>query len=193
MHRIYETSAFILSSIPRGEADRQLLLYTREFGLIWATAQGLRELKSKLRYSLQIYSRSTVSLVRGRTGWRVTNARLEQSYFSVLVGTEKNVILGRVHSLLRRLVRGQESHHALFDALREGFSFLINAPETSLQEAELLLVLCTLHHLGYLGDSAMSHMLLTSGFWNLEAISEVTRERRTLIKSVNESLRLSHL
>src|SRR3989344_5676480 len=85
-HHIYETDAFVFSALPHGEASRYMVLYTREFGLVRAAAQGLRELKSKLRYSLQPFSLSVVNLVHGRSGWRIVNARLAKNYFTEFDG-----------------------------------------------------------------------------------------------------------
>lgn len=193
-HHIYETKAFVFGSFPSREADRQLLLYTRELGLIYATAQGVRELKSKLRYSLQPYSLSVINLVHGRSGWRITNARLESNYFAeIRASNDRLAVLARIQRLLRRLLQGEESHPALFDSLLSGFGFLVAVPEDSVAHAELLIVLCILHNLGYLGASPMLSALLVSGFWNLEAVKEVSRLRPTLLQTVNDSLRSSHL
>ena len=71
MHTIFETDCFVISSSPQGEANKQLDLLTRDFGLIRATAQGVRWLKSKLRYSLTDFSFTHASLVRGKEFWRV--------------------------------------------------------------------------------------------------------------------------
>ncbi|HEY4499415.1 MAG TPA: recombination protein O N-terminal domain-containing protein [Candidatus Paceibacterota bacterium] len=193
-HHIYETKALILGSTPSREADRQLLLFSREFGLIYATAQGVRELKSKLRYSLQPYSLSSINLVHGRSGWRITNARLETNFFfDTRESNARLTVLARVSALLWRLLTGQERNEVFFDSLIPGIRFLAQLPETSLPEAELLLVLCILHHLGYLGESGTLSSILVSGFWNLEAVFKVSRMRTMLVHTVNESLRASHL
>jgi len=64
MHHIYHTHGFILSSRNNGEANRMLMIYTREMGLIRAVAQGIRLHKSKLRFTLQDFSYVNVDLVR---------------------------------------------------------------------------------------------------------------------------------
>lgn len=193
-HHIYETKAFVLSAFPSGEADRYLILYTREFGLVRASALGLREIKSKLRYSLQPFSLSVVNLVRGRTGWRVVNARLLMNYFSEFRGAQvRQVVLARAFLLLKRLLHGEERNENLFTALLTGFTFLAEVADESLAEAELLLALRILHHLGYVGESPMLSSLLVSATWNLEAVAEARRQRIAAVRTVNESLRASQL
>ena len=193
-HHIYETRAIILSTSPSGEADKSISLYTREFGLVRATAQGVRELKSKLRYSLQPGSLSVINLVRGRGGWRITNARLEENLFSALRSSHARLtVFARIQRLLVRMLQGEEKNVALFEELERGFSFLSKASELSLPEAELLLVLCVMHYLGYIGQSPALSMLLEKGFWGAEAIAEAARQRRALVRHVNESMRISQL
>ena len=66
MHHIYHTEAFVLGSRNVGEANKMLSLYTRELGLVYAHAQGIRLGKSKLRFGLQDFSHATVDLVQGK-------------------------------------------------------------------------------------------------------------------------------
>ncbi len=49
-------------------------IFTRELGLVRATAQGIRLEKSKLRYSSQLYSFGIFSFVHGKEFWRLTSA-----------------------------------------------------------------------------------------------------------------------
>src|SRR3989338_7449061 len=75
MYQKYHTDALVLGSREIGEADRMLLLFTREFGLVRGRCGGVRAGKSKMRYALQNYSLATVALVRGKLGWRLAGAR----------------------------------------------------------------------------------------------------------------------
>ena len=74
MHAIHTTPGFIIGSRPYGEAGKMLSIFTRDFGLVTATAQGIRLERSKLRYHAQDLSFGSFSLVRGREFWRLTSA-----------------------------------------------------------------------------------------------------------------------
>ena len=123
-----------------------------------------------------------------RDAWLKTNF-----FFDTRESNARLTVLARVSALLWRLLTGQERNEVFFDSLIPGIRFLAQLPETSLPEAELLLVLCILHHLGYLGESGTLSSILVSGFWNLEAVFKVSRMRTMLVHTVNESLRASHL
>src|ERR1700733_8051707 len=73
-HRIYTTSGFVVESRPYGEAGKILSIFTRDLGMVNAAAQGIRLVRSKLRYHAQDFSLAKFSLVRGRDLWRVVGA-----------------------------------------------------------------------------------------------------------------------
>lgn len=103
-----------MGSGPSGEASKIYSIYTEDFGLIRAKAQGVRLVQSKLRYSLDDYAFCAFSLVKGREVWRLTGAESVS-----MTGSDRasSRIRARILSLVRRLVQGEESNAALFKAL----------------------------------------------------------------------------
>ncbi|MDO8593898.1 MAG: recombination protein O N-terminal domain-containing protein [bacterium] len=124
-HHLYHTLGFILGSEGRGEANKSFTLLTKDLGLISATAQSVREERSKLRYGLQELSLSELTLVRGKDIWRLTGAALVDNLFlSFRDSPEITALFGRVFRLLRRLVAGEEKNERLFTVIAETSSFL---------------------------------------------------------------------
>lgn len=192
MHHIYETKSFILGFQASGEADKRFSLYTENFGLVFATAQGVREIKSKLRYSLQPYSFSVINLVKGRTGWRITNARLEKTFFS-RSDRQRTLIVARIFALLKRMLHGEEPNSKLFEVLSEGLQYLSASQNPALPEVELVFVLRILYSLGYVGSSPSWGKSFTTDPWGEELLFAAKSARKSLLSSVNESLKASHL
>ena len=83
LHHIYHTEGFVLSGQSVGEANKYFRIFTKDFGMVGAMAQGIRLLQSKLRYSLQDYSYSKISLVRGKQVWRIVGAIKEKIFTSL--------------------------------------------------------------------------------------------------------------
>jgi recombinational DNA repair protein (RecF pathway) len=111
-YAIYTTHGFVLSSAPSGEASKTYAIYTQDFGLIFARAQGVRLLSSKLRYSLDNYIFGKFSLVKGKEVWRITGAEAEPVRVDSLARA-------RILNLVRRLVQGEEKNEKLFESLLE--------------------------------------------------------------------------
>lgn len=192
-YHVYTTGAFVLSARNIGEANRFFLLFTRDLGLVHATAQGIRKEISKLRYSLQQFSLSEISLVKGKDVFRITSSKpIDNFYFSL--ASEKREVGVRVFSLLRRLIQGQEPNEDLFDKVLAGMEFLrnTNLDQKKILDFERVLVFRILDSLGYI-EKDLDVELLFSGQWNQAVLQKVADKRRVVVFSINRSLAESHL
>lgn len=114
-HHIYHTTALILLTKERGEANKRVTLLTRELGLVHAIAQGIRYEKSKLRFALQELSLARVDLVRGRDVWRITSAQSIHSFASECLVAQKKNTTERVIGTILRFYLGEDVHETVFD------------------------------------------------------------------------------
>lgn len=138
-YAVYTTRGFILGSAPSGEASKIYTIYTEDFGLVRAKAQGVRLLASKLRYNLDDFVFGSFSLVRGKELWRLTGAE------TASLEPENAPLRARILSLVRRLVQGEERNDGLFKALT-----LLAQEEAADTDAEVRILSAVLASLGYL-------------------------------------------
>ena len=194
-YHIYHTEAIILDSRPFGEGDRLLHCYTRELGYVVAHAKSLRELRSRLRYSLQTFAHAEIDLIRGKHGWKLISARPLSQHQSLLEHARKRTILAQHTQLVRRLIQGEESHATLFDDLLAALRFLdLREVEEEFRAAELLFVVRLLERLGYWEGKEELALLLTPNVWDsTDALHLVTRERTHVLTAVNAALRATQL
>ena len=192
MHHIYHTEGIILGSKPYGEAGEYYFIFTRDLGMIYASAQGVRKMSSKLRFILQDFAYVKVDLVQGKDFWRVTSAsktnKLEQ--LSKNRGTLE--VVSNIAKLLKRLLAGVEPNQALFSDLVNGFSVLEKSAKEELQNIEIILVLRILNNLGYIGDNAVLQNLIKSPFEE-NLIFEVTKSKSQVLSQINKALKETHL
>jgi DNA repair protein RecO len=195
MHHIYHTEAFVLGSRAKGEDSKLLFLYTRELGLIYAHAQGVRKLSSKLRFTLQDLSRAQVDLVRGKEIWRVTTAVPVHSYAHLRRVRESERILARVATLLIRLVTGEEANAEVYDALARTYA-LLEVEGKSAEDYRALELLCVariLTALGYLSRATPGIVSeANQGETIPEEFSDIAYQHR-LIRDINQALAASQL
>ncbi len=140
-YRTYTTDALILGSFEGVAADRTVTLFTREAGLVFARAVSVRRESSKLRYGLQDFSRVTVSLVRGRRGWKVVGAERSENLYFRAADRDRRAALLRILRLVRRLVRGEGGDRPLYDRLLDGLALLAQAGAQELSGVEQALAL----------------------------------------------------
>ncbi len=184
MHHIYTTPAFIIHSSPYGEAGKFLLLFTKDFGMIGVTAQGIRLTQSKLRYHTQDSSFSNVSIVRGKDVWRLTGAH-------ELEHMKHTLPFLKILKLLKRLLHGEEKNEKLFGIIEELYRSSIN--EDRFDTVECLTVLRILSTLGYIQTTSELESFLENNLINKEILDQFMLIKPQVIQIVNASLKESQL
>jgi recombinational DNA repair protein (RecF pathway) len=183
MHHIYTTKGFVVHSTPHGESGKFLLIFTKDFGMIGATAQGIRLDKSKLRYHIQDFDLANISIVRGKEVWRLTGAH-ELEHEKI---TKVHV---RVLILLRRLLQGEDKNEKLFEIIDELYKTKITE---DVESVESLTVLRILNSLGYVKDNKLFTELLSTHEVTPEFIDYTKQHKSLIIKEINTALKESHL
>lgn len=192
MHHIFHTEAFVVEARQMKEADRMLVLYTRDLGLVHAHARGIRNTRSRLRYGLQEYSRAKVDLVRGKDIWRLTSATPITAHTQLRKNKSSFVVMHQALKLVSRLAGGEEAHPDIFDDLVAGFALLEHATADTREAIELVLILRILSQLGYVSDTSNLARYL-SGTFNPQALAGEQLPRQTMLAEINRALRESHL
>jgi DNA repair protein RecO (recombination protein O) len=188
-YHIYTTNALVLSHAPRREADRVYSILTQDFGLIRASAGGVRKESSKLRGSLEPFSFSSISLVRGKEFWRITSAKINFTLKEALGDKEMTQAFARVLSLVERLLVGEATHPEIYNILEHTTRFV---RENSLEseDVEIFMLINILSELGYI---SRDQSLGVIGEMSPDKIALIKEERRKFIEVINKGLRESSL
>ncbi len=164
--------------------------------MVGAMAQGVRLLQSKLRYSLQDYSYSKISLVRGKHVWRIVGAIKEKNIRETLIGDQdkfKTVV--KIFALLGRLVRGEEKNESLFGHIITACEFMEkeNLDKNFLRNCEYIFIMRILWCLGYMVESKDFKEFFESNNWTKELISKMSAVSREAVSQINKALKETQL
>lgn len=184
-HHIYTTHGFILTSYPSKESDKVMALFTRDLGLVFASARGVRKTGSRLTNILCDLNLVKVSLVRGKRNWRLTTATLVEAVTPALRGRRKSLAsISRISNLVSKLVRGEDKNVELFNIIEESIRSLVREDfeESNLPDWELLVVAKLLSSLGYLSKDSVP-----------KGILEAREDRKKFLVFVNEGIHASGL
>ena len=221
-HHIYHTSALIIGSYQAREANRHFKLFTKEFGLLTASAQSVRAPLSKLRGGLALFSLSDVAMIHSKSGWRLTNAIEKKAYWPHIRGTPstsvtpstpgtaaaegtttganaKKRIAASIAQLIDRLVNGEEKHEKLFDQLVEFFEFLTKEAldEKTMRAFECVAVLRIMSELGYIASNPEIAPFLENGGVATKIdehmLAHAAKSRPILLSHINNALKVSQL
>ncbi|MFH1402325.1 MAG: DNA repair protein RecO [Patescibacteria group bacterium] len=202
MYNIYQTDGIILGGFNQREANRFFYIFSENLGLIKATAQSARELKSKLRYGLQDFALSRFSLARGQGVWRITNVEFKDSlYYSFRNDKKKLCIVANILILLKKLLAGEKRNEKLYQIIIQAFAFLEQAELSAknIQNFENIILTRILHNLGYFDekkkekDAMIYRGFLQTSDWNEDLLKKMDDIKTQAILEINESLRLTNL
>lgn len=109
---LYQTEGIILNRMDAGEADRILIVFTKEFGVLKLFARGVRRLRSKLNNFLNLFSHVRIGFVSGKDMWHLVDAEDLGRFDEGKLET-----LGRAANFLERFCRGEGKEPLLWEAL----------------------------------------------------------------------------
>lgn len=192
-YHIYTTDGIILKRATFGEANSLLYILTSELGLIIASAQAARLFNSKLRPALQEYSMVSVSCIKGKNGWKVTNV-IEKENFFFDYPPYCHRTLSQIVAVLLKMIPGELPHKEIFNTVKTGFEFLKTVQEKDVSNFEIVTVLRILKQLGYVGNHKdLEVFLKNSTEWNTEILDLISEKKKNVIPIINKALRESHL
>lgn len=197
MYSKTHTRAIVLGHHDVSEASRVYRLFTQDLGMVFARCQSSRNVQSRHRYGLQLLSVCDVSLVKSKSGWRVTNVTpLASLHTAHKNNPHARALVVRVLALVRRMVVGEEQGVELFNLVWNGLVFLEKEKISveNLKWFEALFVLRILNVLGYVqNDETYASHLAPSTEFSLELIESFAPAHRLAISEINRALEASHL
>ena len=189
MRHKYETRGIVLARVPAGETHARLALLTEDLGIVWARATSVRRPGGKLAASLVTFAESSLVLVAGREGWRITGAVLVENWFKRFPEPGARRSAARVAGLALRLSPGEAPNIALLPVLRNFFNALVRDGTASYEGAELVAVAGILAALG-LDDGAI---LSADVSFSPERLARALSERERYIIRINRGIAASGL
>jgi len=192
MHHIHHTEGIILGSGNFGETEKYYYIFTLDLGMIYASAQGVRKLSSKLRFVLQDFTYIKIDLIKGKDFWRITSAsktnKLENLFKPGILEVFVNIL-----RLLKRLLAGEYPNEDLFIDLINGLSILEKSKTVDeLHNIEVIIVLRILNNLGYIGHSNILKDFIKSPFEE-DLVFKVSQNRIKILYQINKALKETHL
>jgi DNA repair protein RecO len=188
---MYTTEALVCGTFNRNTADRSYLLFTKEAGMLYAEARSVREERSRQRMALQDFSLVRVSLIKGKSSWKIGSIESQRNFFS---SASDKAARGSVVSLtrfLRRFFSGQEAAPALFEYVATALA-LLSAETAGREFIESVVQLHILHSLGYVDGSFVPTFMKEESLLNISQYN--TAETQALLDAlIDKAVSTSHL
>lgn len=111
------TEVVVLRHTDWGEADRLLVLFSREGGKLRAVAKGVRKMHSRKAGHLEPFTRVKLMLAHGRDFWIVTQAEMIDAYLPVREDLLRTGYAAYILELLDRFTYEEGENRALYQLL----------------------------------------------------------------------------
>jgi DNA repair protein RecO (recombination protein O) len=115
--RTYRVEAVVLRRVDFGEADRVLVLYTRERGKLPVVAKGVRRMSSRMAGHLELFTQSELMLAKGANLDVVTQAESRNSFRAVREDLTRTSTAYLIAELTDALTEEALEQPELFDLL----------------------------------------------------------------------------
>lgn len=111
------------------EADRLLVLFSREAGKLRAVAKGVRKLHSRKAGHLEPFTQVKLLLARGRDFWIVTQAETVDAFLPIREDLLRTAYAAYVIELLDRFTYEEGENRGLFHLLVETLQRIAHLPD----------------------------------------------------------------
>ena len=186
-YQTYTTEALVCGTWSKNTSDKSYLLFTKDAGMLYADARSVREEKSKQRFALQEFSHIKVSLVKGKSGWRIGSVEaLGNHYTNAHDKLARGSVVG-VYRWLRRFLKGEEAMPELYDYVFEALSVL-SSDVRERNDLDAVVKLRILTELGYVDRKRVPELVLQSPQSNIDGLTSHQKAVDTLLShAVNSS------
>ena len=167
-YKTYSGDAFVIGRRNFKEADRILILFTRDFGKISLIAKGVRKLTSRKRGGIEVFNKIKFFAVKGKNLDILTEVQMMNGFDEVRINLRRMSVGYYFCEVISRTTQEAEKHPELFEILEKYFNKL----ETSRNLKKLRL-------------DFVKEVLVAIGFWpggtemiNPDKILESVTERK---------------
>ncbi len=123
------TEVVILRHTNWGEADRLLVLFSREAGKLRAVAKGVRKMHSRKAGHLEPFTRVKLLMAHGRDFWIVTQAETVDAYLPIREDLVRTAYAAYVVELLDRFIYEEGKNYPVYQLLVETLERIATLPD----------------------------------------------------------------
>jgi DNA repair protein RecO (recombination protein O) len=127
--RTLHTEVVVLRHTDWGEADRLLVLFSREAGKLRSVAKGVRKLRSRKAGHLEPFTYVKLLLAAGRDFWIVTQAETVEAYLPIREDLVRTAYAAYVIELIDRFTYEEGENRPLFQLLVDTLGRISTLPD----------------------------------------------------------------
>ncbi len=135
MFNRYKTESVFLTLKDRGESNKFLTAYTKDFGKINVFAKAIRKKESKLRFGASIFILNEIEFIEGKNYRTLTDVKILDNFKEIKKDLIKTIYAHKACEELDMLTREEEKDEKIWTLLK---SFLKNLDQKEVSDKFLV-------------------------------------------------------
>ncbi len=160
--------------------------------MLWCAARSVREERSKQRCAMQEFSHIRVTLIKGKTGWKVGSTEALGNAFLQANQRTQRVLINFVITQLRRYVHGEIPLAQVYEDVCE----IVTNSELYLEKAvsvQKVFLVRLLSELGYVAPDPVWSPIVTAPTLQMALLLYTSDMVTHVEKAITEGTQASHL
>ncbi len=190
MYHKHHTKGIVVYGMNEGDDSKRIWIFSEDFGLLGAKAQGSRKSGSRLKFGLQDFSYGTFSLIKGKTGWKLVSVNTENNFFEDLKFSKVRASIAvNVLNFVHKNIGIEEENKELFKIVFDFLKFLKITEDSKVSLAECLVMLRVIHNLGFLKHDPEFSNYLAFSVLDEKELELVAPRKAQMINLINDSMK----
>jgi DNA repair protein RecO (recombination protein O) len=145
--RQYSSEGIVIARYKYSEADRLIVIFSRDYGKLSLLAKSVRRPKSRKRGSLEVFSRLKFSAARGKSLDILTETDLIDSFSDLRGSLSKVALIYYYLEVVNKITRDDDENAAVYDLLTSAIDELRRSSVSKKNREKFIKILLT--ELGY--------------------------------------------
>lgn len=130
MKMIVKTRGVVIQQRSIGEQDKIITILSEDFGVIEASARGVKRMKSGLAGGIQMLSYSAFALFKGKSGYIINSAEILEAFYDLRLDVKNVSLASYFCEIIKHLTPGEEGAAEYLRLLLNTLYFLCNHLQT---------------------------------------------------------------
>lgn len=190
MYHKHHTKGIVVCALNEGDDSRRIWIFTEDFGLVSAKAQGVRKSISRLRLGTQDLSSGTFSLIKGKMGWKIVSVNIENNFYEDLRFSKNRLsIATNILNFINKNIGIEEENGILFKMVLNFLTLLKTVDEKKVPIAECLIMLRIIHNLGFLKNDPELSLYLPTSLMSEDELETIAPKKKRIVQLINDSMK----
>lgn len=124
MNRLFQTEGIVIRNIKLNEADKIVIIFSRNYGKIRAIAKGIRKTRSQFGSSLENLTRVKLLVYKGKNLYTISQTEIVKSFFLNSKDLNRYALAIQCAEIIDRITEEEDPNEQIYNIFTDMLEFL---------------------------------------------------------------------